>query len=230
MRQISVNCRKNNLKLRQKPALSTGNIFVTIVPGMIELRGYIDKRRRGSRGNHRARMERGNFSKVGSGVFEYRIDFGPGYLIYFGKDGDWLVILIGGGTKKRQQRTSRRRRNAGPRTNEERNGRFTMPLTHDFKDTIRARAQRDPDFRQTLLCEAVECVINGDFETGKAVLRDYINATVGFQDLEKRTRIPAKSLMRMLSPKGSPSAANFSSILTALQKTEGVRFELSLRR
>ncbi|MGD1069746.1 MAG: type II toxin-antitoxin system RelE/ParE family toxin [Bryobacteraceae bacterium] len=53
-----------------------------------------------------ARMEQGNFSQVkgvGSGVFECRIDFGPGYRIYFGKDGDTLVILIGGGTKKRQQ-------------------------------------------------------------------------------------------------------------------------------
>src|SRR5258708_32249922 len=60
-----------------------------------------------------------------------------------------------------------------------------MPLTHDFKETIRARAQRDPDFRQALLREAVECVINGDLETGKAVLRDYVNATVGFQDLER---------------------------------------------
>jgi DNA-binding phage protein len=105
-----------------------------------------------------------------------------------------------------------------------------MPLTHDFKETIRARAQRDPDFRQALLREAVECVINGDLETGKAVLRDYVNATVGFQNLGKRTQIPAKSLMRMLGPKGSPSAANLSSILTALQKTEGVKFELSLRR
>jgi hypothetical protein len=95
-----------------------------------------------------------------------------------------------------------------------------MPLTHDFKETIPARAQRDQDFRQALLCEAVECVINGDLATGKAVLRDYVNATVGFQDLEKRMRIPAKSLMRMLGPKGSPSAANLSSILTALQKTE----------
>ena len=103
-----------------------------------------------------------------------------------------------------------------------------MPLTHDFKETIRARAQRDPDFRQALLREAVECVINGDLATGKSVLRDYVNATLGFQDLEKRTQIPAKSLMRMLGRKGSPSAANLSSILTALQKTEGVQFELSL--
>ena len=46
-----------------------------------------------------------------------------------------------------------------------------MPLTHDFKETIRARAQRDPQFRQALLCEAVESIINGDLETGKAVRR-----------------------------------------------------------
>jgi len=53
-----------------------------------------------------ARIQQGNFSNakgVGAGVYEYRIDFGPGYRIYFGKDGDRLVILVGGGTKKRQQ-------------------------------------------------------------------------------------------------------------------------------
>jgi putative addiction module killer protein len=52
------------------------------------------------------RLERGNFSTVkgaGSGVFEMRMDFGPGYRIYFGKDGERLVILVGGGTKRRQQ-------------------------------------------------------------------------------------------------------------------------------
>ena len=53
-----------------------------------------------------ARIQQGNFSNakgVGAGVYEYRIDFGPGYRIYFGKDGERLVILAGGGTKKRQQ-------------------------------------------------------------------------------------------------------------------------------
>jgi putative addiction module killer protein len=53
------------------------------------------------------RMELGNFSNVtgvGTGIFEYRIDFGPGYRVYFGKDGDIVVILLGGGTKKRQDR------------------------------------------------------------------------------------------------------------------------------
>src|SRR5215469_13889987 len=54
-----------------------------------------------------ARLEQGNFSNVksvGEGVFEYRIDFGPGYRVYFGRDGELLVILLTGGTKKRQQR------------------------------------------------------------------------------------------------------------------------------
>ena len=105
-----------------------------------------------------------------------------------------------------------------------------MPLTHDFKETIRARAQREPKFRQALLREAVESYLTGDLGTGKSVLRDYVNATIGFQALEEQTGIPVKSLMRMLGPKGSPSAANLSSILTVLQKTEGVHFELSLRR
>jgi putative addiction module killer protein len=53
-----------------------------------------------------ARLAGGNFSSVkgvGSGVFEYRIDFGPGYRVYFGKDGERLVIVLGGGSKRRQQ-------------------------------------------------------------------------------------------------------------------------------
>lgn len=55
------------------------------------------------------RMSQGNFSNVkgvGSGVFENRIDFGPGYRVYFGKEGDRIIVLLGGGTKKRQHRTS----------------------------------------------------------------------------------------------------------------------------
>lgn len=54
-----------------------------------------------------ARMEQGNLSRVksvGEGVLEYEIDFGPGYRVYFGRDGEQLVILLTGGTKKRQQR------------------------------------------------------------------------------------------------------------------------------
>lgn len=104
-----------------------------------------------------------------------------------------------------------------------------MPLTHDFKETVQKRAAKDPAFRQALLCEGVAAVLNGDLETGKLVLRDYVNATIGFQSLEERTGIPSKSLMRMLSSKGSPSAANLTRILATLQAAEGVQFELALK-
>jgi putative addiction module killer protein len=66
------------------------------------------------------RMSQGNFSNVkgvGGGVFEYRLDFGPGYRVYFGKDGERLVILLAGGTKKRQ--TSRTRLPDGRTTSNE---------------------------------------------------------------------------------------------------------------
>ena len=53
-----------------------------------------------------------------------------------------------------------------------------MALTRDFKDTVQARARRDPAFREGLLKEGVECLLAGDIDTGKIVLRDYINATV----------------------------------------------------
>ena len=72
------------------------------------------------------RLENGNLSgvkSVGAGVFEHRIDFGPGYRIYFGKDGDALVILLGGGTKRRQRQASRRREAIGRITNSASDGR-----------------------------------------------------------------------------------------------------------
>jgi hypothetical protein len=68
-----------------------------------------------------------------------------------------------------------------------------MPLTQDFRETIRARAQRDPKFRCALLCEAVECVINGELATGKAVLRDYVNATADFRTSKGARRFPPRA-------------------------------------
>ncbi len=63
-----------------------------------------------------------------------------------------------------------------------------MALTRDFKQTIQARARRDPAFRKELLREGVESFITGDVETGKTVLRDYIHATVGFNELAGSTQ------------------------------------------
>jgi DNA-binding phage protein len=105
-----------------------------------------------------------------------------------------------------------------------------MPLTRDFKQTIRARVQREPQFRRALLREAVEAMLEDDVDTGKALLRDYINATDGFGTLEEKTNIPTKSLMRMLSPGGNPKATNLFQILGALQKQEGIHFHLAATR
>ncbi len=79
-----------------------------------------------------------------------------------------------------------------------------MALTRDFKETVQARVERDPAFREALLKEGVQCLLSGDVETGKAVLRDYINATIGFEELGGLTHKSPKSLMRMLSSKDNP--------------------------
>ena len=97
-----------------------------------------------------------------------------------------------------------------------------MALTRDFRDTVRERAQRDPEFRRALLEEAVNAMITGEVEAGRSIMRNYINATVGFPALAKTTRIPKPSLMRMFGPNGNPSASNLFGVIAALQKQEGV--------
>ena len=104
-----------------------------------------------------------------------------------------------------------------------------MPLTREFKETVQARRQSDRRYRKELLREGVECLLAGDLDTGKAILRDYINATIGFDELSRRTKRPAKSLMRMLGPSGNPQARNLLEVINHLQKAEGLHFEVSLR-
>ena len=99
-----------------------------------------------------------------------------------------------------------------------------MALTRDFKETIRARAAHDPKFRKELLREGIESLVTGDIGTAKTILRDYINATVGFAELAEATHIPSKSLMRMLGPSGNPRADNLFVVVSFLQRHEGVRF------
>lgn len=98
-----------------------------------------------------------------------------------------------------------------------------MPLTRDFKETVRERAQADAGFRVALLQEAADCFLSGDVATGKAVLRDYVHATVGFDAVAKATRKSPKSLMRMLGPDGNPQASNLFAIFRFLQAKEKVQ-------
>ena len=105
-----------------------------------------------------------------------------------------------------------------------------MALTIDFKDTIKNRIARDPAFREELLKEGIECLLIGDVDTGKAILRDYINATIGFDALGAVTAKSPKSLMRMFGPKGNPQARNIFEIIAHLQKKEGIQFKVQAVR
>ncbi len=105
-----------------------------------------------------------------------------------------------------------------------------MAITRHFKETIQVRAKRDPEFRAGLLKESIESMLAGDTETGKMLLRDYINATVGFEKLGTMIKKSPKSLMRMFSPSGNPTANNLFGIIHTLQKKEGVHFQIKASR
>ena len=105
-----------------------------------------------------------------------------------------------------------------------------MALTKYFKETIQARAQRDSAFRKAMLQEGVECLLAGDVDTGKAVLRDYINATIGFEELSEVFGKSSKSLMRMFGPKGNPQAGNLFAVIGYLQEREGIHLEVKARK
>ncbi len=96
-----------------------------------------------------------------------------------------------------------------------------MALTRSFRETVKARADRDPVFRAALLTEAVELLLAGEAESGKALLRDCVNATRGFEQLAQETGSTSESLMRMLGPSGNPTATNLFAILRSLPKAVG---------
>ena len=98
-----------------------------------------------------------------------------------------------------------------------------MALTKAFRETVYKRAQRDGAFRKAMLTEAVNAYLGGNEVTGKMVLRDVINATIGFERLAVELQKPSKSLHRMLGPRGNPNTVNFFAILLVLQKSVGVK-------
>jgi len=104
-----------------------------------------------------------------------------------------------------------------------------MALTREFKETVAARVQRDPHFREALFTEAINAYLEGETKTGKAILRDLVNATVGFEELAAVLKKPSKSLHRMLAPRGNPSTENFFGIVNALQKKAHVKLRVTAK-
>ena len=101
-----------------------------------------------------------------------------------------------------------------------------MALTRSFKQTVIERVEREPEFAKALLDEAATLFLSGDPETARLILRDLVNATLGFEQLAEITEKPSKSLHRMLSPKGNPSMDNLAAIFSAVRSRLKVGLEV----
>ena len=93
-----------------------------------------------------------------------------------------------------------------------------MALTQDFRIAFAERVKREPDFAKAMLDEAAELFLNGEPEIARVILRDLVNATIGFEQLAIDTSKPSKSLHRMLSRRGNPSMDNLAAIFGAVRK------------
>ena len=94
-------------------------------------------------------------------------------------------------------------------------------MTRDFRETVQARVRKDEKFRRGLLRDAIEALLAGEGDLGREILRDFINATLGFPVLAEKTGIHVKTLHQMLGPKGNPTAANLFNVIACLQEQGG---------
>lgn len=101
-----------------------------------------------------------------------------------------------------------------------------MSITRDYKETINERINNDPAFTAALLDEAITLFLNGEPEVARLVLRDLVNATIGFEALALEVDKPSKSLHRMLSARGNPTMDNLTIIFGILRKQLGLDIEV----
>jgi DNA-binding phage protein len=102
-----------------------------------------------------------------------------------------------------------------------------MPLSRSYKETIKARVERDPAFRAALFEESIKAFLEGDTSVGKALLRDLVNSTIGFEGLADELQKPSKSLHRMLAPAGNPTMENLFQVIHALKQNQGIDIEFT---
>ena len=105
-----------------------------------------------------------------------------------------------------------------------------MALTRDYKQTIRERAERDPDFAASLMSEAISSFLRGDPETARLILRELVNSTIGFEKLAEKLEKSSKSVHRMLSLNGNPTMENLTNIFFVLQDRLDFNIEIKLSR
>lgn len=98
-----------------------------------------------------------------------------------------------------------------------------MALTRSFRETVATRAQHDREFRLALFEEALQALFDGQPDEAKTLLRNCINATIGFDRLAAEAGIPTKSLMRMVGPSGNPTLRNFVLLVHKIQSHTGVK-------
>lgn len=101
-----------------------------------------------------------------------------------------------------------------------------MPLTRKFKETVMRRAKQDPIFRQELIIEATNAFLEGDLDTGKQLLRDYLNATEALSTIAEELKQDEKSIRRMVGIRGNPTLRNFASLLNACKRRENLRLQV----
>jgi hypothetical protein len=102
------------------------------------------------------------------------------------------------------------------------------PLTVSHKEFILDHIAKNPDFAEGLLREGINLLLAGEVETGKAILRDYIKGTVGFEKLGKAIGTQSKSLIRMFGPRGNPQARNLFNVIGYLQKHAGIELHVAI--
>lgn len=98
-----------------------------------------------------------------------------------------------------------------------------MAVTRAFRETVIRRALSDAQYRRDLLAEAVSEILDSNLNAGKAMLRDYINATITFPELARRLGKSSKSIHRMFGPGGNPRMDSIVGVLRVLQQEEKVR-------
>ena len=105
-----------------------------------------------------------------------------------------------------------------------------MTLTRDYKQTVVERIHQDPEFEAALYQEAVSALLEGEMEVSLSILRDLVRARVTFPQLASWTKLPEKSLHRMLGTKGNPTAQNLALLLGTITRKLGLRTTVSTER